>query len=137
MINKLKCSKCGEVGQFYCSDEWDAPEGEDGYYLRCSCGHYPTYKCWDSSDGPYDEAERLLAANDKLTDSRRPMTTADTMTLELPLAPETEKRGGCSRAAHGSASVLDVCCGSRMFWFDRKNPDAIFVDKRRERPNTS
>ena len=29
--------------------------------------------------------------------------------------------------------VLDVCCGSRMFWFDRKNPCAVFVDKRRER----
>lgn len=29
-------------------------------------------------------------------------------------------------------SILDVCCGSRMFWFDKKNPAAIFVDKRRE-----
>lgn len=28
--------------------------------------------------------------------------------------------------------VLDACCGSRMFWFDRKNPLAIFVDKRSE-----
>lgn len=28
--------------------------------------------------------------------------------------------------------VLDACCGSRMFWFDRKNRDAVFVDKRRE-----
>ncbi len=35
-------------------------------------------------------------------------------------------------AATGYASVLDVCCGSRMFWFDRKNPNAIFVDKRTE-----
>lgn len=61
------------------------------------------------------------------------MTHADTQTV-LPLAtPATEKRGGCSRAAHGSASVLDVCCGSRMFWFDRKNPQAIYLDKRREK----
>ncbi len=22
--------------------------------------------------------------------------------------------------------VLDACCGSRMFWFDRENPDAVF-----------
>lgn len=29
-------------------------------------------------------------------------------------------------------SVLDVCCGARMFWFDKKNPAAIFVDKRKE-----
>lgn len=28
--------------------------------------------------------------------------------------------------------VLDACCGSRMFWFDRNNPLAIFVDKRSE-----
>ena len=29
--------------------------------------------------------------------------------------------------------VLDACCGSRMFWFDRKDNRATFVDKRRER----
>ncbi len=29
-------------------------------------------------------------------------------------------------------SVLDACCGSRMFWFDRNNPNALFVDKRNE-----
>ncbi len=28
--------------------------------------------------------------------------------------------------------VLDVCCGSRMFWFDKKNPLAVFLDKRSE-----
>ena len=28
--------------------------------------------------------------------------------------------------------VLDACCGSRMFWFDRSDPRAVFVDKRRE-----
>lgn len=28
--------------------------------------------------------------------------------------------------------VLDVCCGSRAFWFDRENPDAIFCDNRDE-----
>ena len=29
--------------------------------------------------------------------------------------------------------VLDACCGSRMFWFDKKDTRATFVDKRRER----
>ena len=29
--------------------------------------------------------------------------------------------------------VLDACCGSRMFWFDRHDERAVFVDKRRER----
>ncbi|MDR1461541.1 MAG: SAM-dependent methyltransferase [Azoarcus sp.] len=29
-------------------------------------------------------------------------------------------------------TILDPCCGSRMFWFDSKCPNAIFGDKRRE-----
>lgn len=28
--------------------------------------------------------------------------------------------------------VLDPCCGSRMWWFDREHPDAIFGDRRSE-----
>ena len=28
--------------------------------------------------------------------------------------------------------ILDACCGSRMFWFDKHNPFALFVDKRSE-----
>jgi hypothetical protein len=28
--------------------------------------------------------------------------------------------------------VLDPCCGSRMFWFDKLNPDVIFGDIRQE-----
>lgn len=28
--------------------------------------------------------------------------------------------------------AVDICCGSRMFWFDRNNPDVIFCDKRHE-----
>ncbi len=27
--------------------------------------------------------------------------------------------------------ILDACCGSRMFWFDPKNPNVLFVDNRR------
>jgi len=26
--------------------------------------------------------------------------------------------------------VIDVCCGGRMFWFDKSNPLALFVDNR-------
>ena len=29
-------------------------------------------------------------------------------------------------------TVLDACCGSRMFWFNRADPRAVFVDKRSE-----
>ena len=28
--------------------------------------------------------------------------------------------------------VLDPCCGSRMMWFDRHNPDVVFGDRRAE-----
>lgn len=33
---------------------------------------------------------------------------------------------------HLTASVLDACCGSKMFWFDRNDDRAVFVDIRRE-----
>jgi SAM-dependent methyltransferase len=26
--------------------------------------------------------------------------------------------------------ILDVCCGGRMFWFDKKHPNALYVDNR-------
>ena len=28
--------------------------------------------------------------------------------------------------------VLDACCGSRMFWFDKSDPRCLYADKRRE-----
>ncbi|KRL56652.1 methyltransferase [Furfurilactobacillus rossiae] len=28
--------------------------------------------------------------------------------------------------------IIDVCCGSRMFWFDKENPNVTFMDKRHE-----
>lgn len=31
--------------------------------------------------------------------------------------------------------VLDACCGSRMFWFDRADSRAVFTDKRIEAHN--
>jgi len=29
-------------------------------------------------------------------------------------------------------AILDPCCGSRMMWLDRSNPDVVFGDLRRE-----
>lgn len=26
--------------------------------------------------------------------------------------------------------ILDACCGSRMFWFDKEHPDALYCDNR-------
>lgn len=28
--------------------------------------------------------------------------------------------------------ILDACCGSKMFWFDKDNPNALFMDNREE-----
>ena len=28
--------------------------------------------------------------------------------------------------------ILDACCGSRMFWFDKNNPAVLFADIRKE-----
>lgn len=28
--------------------------------------------------------------------------------------------------------ILDACCGSRMFWFNKSNPKALYMDKRSE-----
>lgn len=30
--------------------------------------------------------------------------------------------------------ILDVCCGGRMFWFDKANPDVLFLDNRVVQP---
>ncbi len=27
-------------------------------------------------------------------------------------------------------SILDACCGARMFWFDKQNPDVLYCDSR-------
>ncbi len=32
--------------------------------------------------------------------------------------------------------ILDVCCGGRMFWFNKKHPNALYVDKRVVDPMT-
>lgn len=28
--------------------------------------------------------------------------------------------------------ILDACCGSRMFWFDKNHPNAVYMDNREE-----
>lgn len=30
----------------------------------------------------------------------------------------------------GEKLILDVCCGSKMFWFNKNNPSVIYMDKR-------
>ncbi len=28
--------------------------------------------------------------------------------------------------------ILDACCGGRMFWFNKKHPNTLYIDQRRE-----
>ena len=57
------------------------------------------------------------------------------MPFDLPTDAETKPDGAASLLTDvlGFPPVLDACCGSRMFWFDRTDRRAVFVDRRRER----
>lgn len=60
---------------------------------------------------------------------------AEREALREPEGEAVPRHGRWSRAARDAAEfgpVLDACCGSRMFWFNRKDPRAVFVDKREE-----
>lgn len=57
------------------------------------------------------------------------------MTLELFADAGTEPGGAASVLTAGLGCmppVLDACCGSRMFWFDKADGRALFLDKRSE-----
>lgn len=41
---------------------------------------------------------------------------------------------GSARKERSNKRILDACCGGRMFWFDKQNPDVLFVDKRVMKP---
>ena len=30
----------------------------------------------------------------------------------------------------GNKKILDACCGSRMFWFDKENEKTVYMDNR-------
>jgi SAM-dependent methyltransferase len=55
------------------------------------------------------------------------MDIENTLTPERPAIPLFGKETGTV-----FPPVLDACCGARMFWFDKADPRALFVDKRRE-----
>ena len=65
---------------------------------------------------PKDIAKLTIMSFDKIISTPSPIPKMET---------------GLHPVSH-SVSVVDVCCGSRMFWFDRKDPRAIFADNRRE-----
>ena len=55
------------------------------------------------------------------------------MTEDQAKTKETSQNGKTTAApcsSHCYPPVLDACCGSRAFWFDKRDGRALFVDKR-------
>lgn len=57
------------------------------------------------------------------------MNSEDATTKETSLNGQ-EIAAPCSSRCY--PPVLDACCGSRMFWFNKQDSRALFLDKRRE-----
>lgn len=38
----------------------------------------------------------------------------------------------CGEMIDEMTRILDACCGSRMCWFDKHNPEAVYMDIRQE-----
>lgn len=54
----------------------------------------------------------------------------DLFTLEAGCHIAEQPRCQGSPPASGSPLVLDACCGSRKFWFDRDDTRALYIDRR-------
>lgn len=44
----------------------------------------------------------------------------------------SRKASAMAKDATNTKKILDPCCGSRMFWFDKQNPAAVYGDCRNE-----
>ena len=53
----------------------------------------------------------------------------ETKTLQLSTKPPLFIDGVMPSLLHGK-HILDCCCGSRMFWFNKSNPAVLFADIR-------
>ena len=40
--------------------------------------------------------------------------------------------GEVSSNSHGEKFILDACCSGRMMWFNKKHPNATYIDIRKE-----
>lgn len=52
------------------------------------------------------------------------------MSTKNPARRVTLVGGEVERIINKMKSILDVCCGSKMFYFDKNNEDVCFMDKR-------
>lgn len=75
---------------------------------------------------------RLRTASEEdesLADRMQGAISGNIANLHAPVTPIGQMPGS---VAHDSKRVLDPCCGGRMMWFDRRNPDVVFGDRRHE-----
>ena len=54
-----------------------------------------------------------------------------TLSIAETLPPTGQAGADCVQRMVGLPPVLDVCCGARMFWYDRHDKRAIYLDRRR------
>jgi SAM-dependent methyltransferase len=74
-----------------------------------------------------EKAETALAEAQAQVAALSETLSLDGRLLTTALAERDALHGG-----QGMKHVLDACCGSRMFWFNRIDPRCVFVDKRSE-----
>lgn len=54
------------------------------------------------------------------------------ITAEIKNVPPLLQQCNISGSLLSGKVILDACCGSKMFWFDRNNPAVLFADIRTE-----
>lgn len=78
---------------------------------------YPTHKV----NNPYHFTDKGLMDRDGVSDN----------THLVDLICGISKAESLGKAAMKPEKIiLDACCGSRMFWFNKKNPKTVFMDNR-------
>jgi SAM-dependent methyltransferase len=70
---------------------------------------------------------------DLLLSQKRPKGSARPSDRAAGLRPQPPSGVFAEQHPSREVRVLDVACGSRMFWFDRQHPGALFLDNRAER----
>lgn len=82
------------------------------------------------------QAPGLQAHPDNTRPTVEPLQPGGSREVGVNSTPSLDSVPGTPAHAVGTYSrfppVLDAACGSKMFWFDRDDPRALFVDKRRE-----
>jgi len=88
----------------------------------------PIYKC-EKCGKVHRTEDDVCCQSDQLAESK-PGGVSANGDGSLSCAPQATTGNEVNRAF---PPVLDACCGTRMFWFNKKDNRAIYMDNRRER----